>query len=123
MPLVLYAVMYFFYFIVSSLSYFFFAPTSYLGPPRRKTAEEEERVRHPRPEVCICMKMLNRTLISCPCITRLWIQDSVYYHPTLNPTGAPPPGKPPMFKSSIGSFLLSSVFSRYSSFLLLSDSL
>lgn len=30
------------------------------------------------------------------------LQDSVYYHPTLNPTGAPPPGKPPMFKSSIG---------------------
>ncbi|CAN4099342.1 unnamed protein product [Withania somnifera] len=49
------------------------------GPPRRRTAaEEEERVKHPKPE------------------------DSVYYHPTLNPTGAPPPGKPPMFKSSIG---------------------
>ncbi|KAK4402341.1 protein EARLY FLOWERING 5 [Sesamum angolense] len=29
-------------------------------------------------------------------------KDSVYYHPTLNPSGAPPPGKPPMFKSSIG---------------------
>ncbi|XVE57033.1 hypothetical protein DITRI_Ditri04bG0059000 [Diplodiscus trichospermus] len=27
---------------------------------------------------------------------------SAYYHPTLNPTGAPPPGKPPMYKSSIG---------------------
>ncbi|XP_060196199.1 protein EARLY FLOWERING 5-like, partial [Lycium barbarum] len=52
---------------------------SHLGPPRRLTAaEEEERVKHPEPE------------------------DSVYYHPTLNPTGAPPPGKPPMFKSSIG---------------------
>ncbi|CAL9051438.1 protein EARLY FLOWERING 5-like isoform X1 [Musa acuminata AAA Group] len=52
---------------------------SHLGPPRRRTnAEEEERVRHPKPE------------------------DSVYYHPTLNPTGAPPPGKPPMYKSSIG---------------------
>ncbi|KAG9457415.1 hypothetical protein H6P81_001923 [Aristolochia fimbriata] len=52
---------------------------SHLGPPRRRTtAEEEERVKHPRPE------------------------DSVYYHPTLNPTGAPPPGKPPMYKSSIG---------------------
>uniref|UniRef100_A0A5B7AF66 Wbp11/ELF5/Saf1 N-terminal domain-containing protein n=1 Tax=Davidia involucrata TaxID=16924 RepID=A0A5B7AF66_DAVIN len=52
---------------------------SHLGPPRRRsTAEEEERVKHPKPE------------------------DSVYYHPTLNPTGAPPPGKPPMFKSSIG---------------------
>ncbi|WJX95447.1 Protein EARLY FLOWERING 5 [Trifolium repens] len=52
---------------------------SHLGPPRRRTsAEEEERVNHPLPE------------------------DSVYYHPTLNPTGAPPPGKPPMFKSSIG---------------------
>ncbi|KAI5416862.1 protein EARLY FLOWERING 5 isoform X1 [Lathyrus oleraceus] len=52
---------------------------SHLGPPRRRTsAEEEERVNHPKPE------------------------DSVYYHPTLNPTGAPPPGKPPMFKSSIG---------------------
>ncbi|KAK4427218.1 protein EARLY FLOWERING 5 [Sesamum alatum] len=52
---------------------------SHLGPVRRRaTAEEEERVKHPRPE------------------------DSVYYHPTLNPSGAPPPGKPPMFKSSIG---------------------
>ncbi|CAL9194602.1 unnamed protein product [Musa hybrid cultivar] len=52
---------------------------SHLGPPRRRaTAEEEERDRHPKPE------------------------DSVYYHPTLNPTGAPPPGKPPMYKSSIG---------------------
>ncbi|KAM1627116.1 hypothetical protein ACFXTN_014020 [Malus domestica] len=29
-------------------------------------------------------------------------EDSVYYHPTLNPTGAPPLGKPPMFKSSMG---------------------
>ncbi|KAL2465295.1 Uncharacterized protein Adt_41146 [Abeliophyllum distichum] len=52
---------------------------SHLGPvQRRATAEEEERVKHPIPE------------------------DSVYYHPTLNPSGAPPPGKPPMFKSSIG---------------------
>lgn len=52
---------------------------SHLGPPRRRTAaEEEERAKHPIPE------------------------DSVYYHPTLNPTGAPPPGKPPMYKSSIG---------------------
>ncbi|KAL6583908.1 Protein EARLY FLOWERING 5 [Orobanche minor] len=52
---------------------------SHLGPVRRRaTAEEEERGKHPRPE------------------------DSVYYHPTLNPSGAPPPGKPPMFKSSIG---------------------
>ncbi|VFQ76515.1 unnamed protein product [Cuscuta campestris] len=53
---------------------------SHLGPPprRRTTAEEEDMVKHPKPE------------------------DSVYYHPTLNPTGAPPPGKPPMFKSSIG---------------------
>ncbi|KAG0484089.1 hypothetical protein HPP92_012173 [Vanilla planifolia] len=52
---------------------------SHLGPPRRRTnAEEDERAKHPKPE------------------------DSVYYHPTLNPTGAPPPGKPPMYKSSIG---------------------
>ncbi|XP_059443623.1 protein EARLY FLOWERING 5 isoform X2 [Corylus avellana] len=52
---------------------------SHLGPPRRRTtAEEEEKVKHPKPE------------------------DSVYYHPLLNPTGAPPPGKPPMYKSSIG---------------------
>ncbi|KAJ4712199.1 WW domain-binding protein 11 [Melia azedarach] len=52
---------------------------SHLGPPRRRTtAEEEERVKHPKPE------------------------DSAYYHPTLNPTGAPPPGKPPMYLSSIG---------------------
>ncbi|KAM4119836.1 hypothetical protein ACJW30_03G089400 [Castanea mollissima] len=52
---------------------------SHLGPPRRRTtAEEEEKDKHPKPE------------------------DSVYYHPTLNPTGAPPPGKPPMYKSSIG---------------------
>jgi len=52
---------------------------SHLGPARRRsTAEEEQRVKHPKPE------------------------DSVYYHPTLNPSGAPPPGKPPMYKSSIG---------------------
>uniref|UniRef100_A0A2P2L839 Wbp11/ELF5/Saf1 N-terminal domain-containing protein n=1 Tax=Rhizophora mucronata TaxID=61149 RepID=A0A2P2L839_RHIMU len=53
---------------------------SHLGPPprRRTSAEEEERAKHPKPE------------------------DSVYYHATLNPTGAPPPGKPPMYKSSIG---------------------
>lgn len=52
---------------------------SHLGPPRRRsTAEEEQRVKHPKAE------------------------DSVYYHPTLNPSGAPPPGKPPMYKSSIG---------------------
>ncbi|KAJ6294197.1 hypothetical protein OIU76_022309 [Salix suchowensis] len=52
---------------------------SHLGPLRRRTsAEEEEREKHPKPE------------------------DSVYYHPTMNPTGAPPPGKPPMYKSSIG---------------------
>lgn len=52
---------------------------SHLGPVRRRTsAEEEERAKNPRPE------------------------DSVYYHPILNPSGAPPPGKPPMFKSSIG---------------------
>ncbi|KAI7738976.1 hypothetical protein M8C21_010443 [Ambrosia artemisiifolia] len=51
---------------------------SHLGPPRRRTAEEEERAKHPQPE------------------------DSVYYHPQWNPTGAPPPGKPPMYKSSVG---------------------
>ncbi|XP_057536913.1 protein EARLY FLOWERING 5 [Amaranthus tricolor] len=52
---------------------------SHLGPVRRRTsAEEDDRAKHPQPE------------------------DSVYYHPTLNPTGAPPPGKPPMYKSSIG---------------------
>ncbi|KAH9571776.1 hypothetical protein CY35_02G110900 [Sphagnum magellanicum] len=52
---------------------------SHLPTPRRRaTAEEEERAKHPKPE------------------------DSVYFHPTLNPSGAPPPGKPPMYKSSIG---------------------
>ncbi|KAH0454848.1 hypothetical protein IEQ34_016772 [Dendrobium chrysotoxum] len=52
---------------------------SHLGPPRRRSnTEENERAKQPKPE------------------------DSVYYHPTLNPTGAPPPGKPPMYKSSIG---------------------
>ncbi|XP_020574059.1 basic proline-rich protein [Phalaenopsis equestris] len=52
---------------------------SHLGPPRRRSnTEEDERTKQPKPE------------------------DSVYYHPTLNPTGAPPPGKPPMYKSSIG---------------------
>uniref|UniRef100_A0A7I4DHP1 Uncharacterized protein n=1 Tax=Physcomitrium patens TaxID=3218 RepID=A0A7I4DHP1_PHYPA len=45
---------------------------------RRATAEEEERAKHPKPE------------------------DSVYFHPALNPSGAPPIGKPPMYKSSIG---------------------
>lgn len=52
---------------------------SHLGLPQRRTsAEEEDRVNHPQPE------------------------DSVYYHPQLNPTGAPPPGKPPMYHSPIG---------------------
>ncbi|KAL1141465.1 hypothetical protein V6Z11_A11G031900 [Gossypium hirsutum] len=52
---------------------------SHLGHPRRRTtAEEDERVKHPKPK------------------------DSVYYHSTPNPTGAPTPGKPPMYKSSIG---------------------
>ncbi|XP_010515101.1 PREDICTED: protein enabled homolog [Camelina sativa] len=47
-------------------------------PQQRRTGEEDARSRNLTP------------------------QDSVYYHPTLNPTGAPPPGKPPMYKSSIG---------------------
>lgn len=51
---------------------------SHLGAPRRRTAEEEQKAKQLKPE------------------------DSVYFHPTLNPTGAPPPGKPPMYKSSIG---------------------
>lgn len=52
---------------------------SHLGPPKRRPgAEEDDRAKNPMPE------------------------DSVYYHPTLNPSGAPPPGKPPMYKSSIG---------------------
>lgn len=52
---------------------------SHLGPPKRRpAADEEDRAKNPMPE------------------------DSVYYHPTLNPSGAPPPGKPPMYKSSIG---------------------
>ncbi|KMZ71204.1 hypothetical protein ZOSMA_185G00230 [Zostera marina] len=52
---------------------------SHLGPLRRQTpSEEDDRANHLKPE------------------------DSVYYHPTLNPTGAPPPGKPPMYKSAIG---------------------
>ncbi|XP_062187053.1 protein EARLY FLOWERING 5-like isoform X1 [Phragmites australis] len=52
---------------------------SHLGPPKRRpAADEDDRAKNPKPE------------------------DSVYYHPTLNPSGAPPPGKPPMYKSSIG---------------------
>lgn len=52
---------------------------SHLGPPKRRpAADEDDRAKNPMPE------------------------DSVYYHPTLNPSGAPPPGKPPMYKSSIG---------------------
>ncbi|KAI5057232.1 hypothetical protein GOP47_0027247 [Adiantum capillus-veneris] len=51
---------------------------SHLSAPRRRTAEEEQKAKQLKPE------------------------DSVYFHPTLNPTGAPPPGKPPMYKSSIG---------------------
>ncbi|MCO5562111.1 hypothetical protein L7F22_015737 [Adiantum nelumboides] len=51
---------------------------SHLSAPRRRTAEEEEKAKQLKPE------------------------DSVYFHPTLNPTGAPPPGKPPMYKSSVG---------------------
>jgi hypothetical protein len=41
------------------------------------------------------------------------LQDSVYYHPTLNPSGAPPPGKPPMYKSSIGSYIHLSFACKY----------
>uniref|UniRef100_A0A1J3DGE0 Wbp11/ELF5/Saf1 N-terminal domain-containing protein n=1 Tax=Noccaea caerulescens TaxID=107243 RepID=A0A1J3DGE0_NOCCA len=51
---------------------------SHLPAQRRLTGEEDERSKDLKPE------------------------DSVYYHPTLNPTGAPPPGKPPMYNSSIG---------------------
>ncbi|KAG2640613.1 protein EARLY FLOWERING 5-like isoform X1 [Panicum virgatum] len=51
---------------------------SHLGPPKRRSAAEEDDGANPKPE------------------------DSVYYHPTLNPSGAPPPGKPPMYKSPIG---------------------
>ena len=28
-------------------------------------------------------------------------EDSVYYHPTLNPSGVPPPGKPQRYKTSV----------------------
>ncbi|XP_078442386.1 proline-rich family protein isoform X1 [Wolffia australiana] len=49
---------------------------SHLGPPR-KPGIGDDKASHLRPE------------------------DSVYYHPMLNPTGAPPPGKPPMYKSSL----------------------
>ena len=28
------------------------------------------------------------------------VRDSVYYHPTLNPTGRPPPGKPQKYKAA-----------------------
>ncbi|XP_078180717.1 proline-rich family protein isoform X1 [Carex rostrata] len=49
---------------------------SHLGPPPRRPIAKEDQ---PKPE------------------------DSVYYHPTLNPTGAPPPGKPPMYHPSIES--------------------
>ncbi|KAL4572938.1 hypothetical protein LXL04_019726 [Taraxacum kok-saghyz] len=34
-------------------------------------------------------------------LKELYLQDSVYYHPQWNPTGAPPSGKPSMYKSSI----------------------
>ncbi|KAL4576378.1 hypothetical protein LXL04_012471 [Taraxacum kok-saghyz] len=52
-----------------------------MGLPRRRTVEEEERAKN--------LKLV------------LYLQDSVYYHPQWNPTGAPPPGKPSMYKSSI----------------------
>ncbi|ONM52130.1 proline-rich family protein [Zea mays] len=51
---------------------------SHLAPPKRRPTGDEDGRANPKPE------------------------DSVYYHPTLNPSGAPPPGKPPMYKSSIG---------------------
>ncbi|KAA0062854.1 type I inositol polyphosphate 5-phosphatase 4 [Cucumis melo var. makuwa] len=51
----------------------------HLGPPKRRTIEEEEEKG----------KHLNS-------------EDSIYHHPTLNPTGALPPEKPSIFKSSIG---------------------
>ncbi|EPS61582.1 hypothetical protein M569_13214, partial [Genlisea aurea] len=56
---------------------------SHLGPVRKRSkAEEEERSKHPTPE------------------------DSVYYHPTLNPSGAPPPGKPPMAEDTFVRWLV-----------------
>lgn len=71
---------------------------SHLGPPtRRRTAEEEDRVKHPKPE------------------------DSVYYHPTLNPTGAPPPGKLPMYYSSVEPRVPSSAAEASSSKAVLED--
>jgi hypothetical protein len=48
----------------------------------------------------------NRYYLVClftePAMFGWCLQDSVYFHPMLNPSGAPPPGKPPMYKSSIG---------------------
>ncbi|CAI7767760.1 unnamed protein product, partial [Closterium sp. NIES-54] len=34
-------------------------------------------------------------------IRNLRPEDSVYYHPTLNPSGQPPPGKAPMYRPSL----------------------
>lgn len=108
---------------------------SHLGPPRRRTtAEEEERAKHPKPEVNMSGDFLFRRqryvrqyeafnmkqyrvyfftlyfiVFKSSSIYPL-LQDSVYYHPTLNPTGAPPPGKPPMLKSSIGLLYFSFFF-------------
>lgn len=79
---------------------------SHLGPPRRRTtAEEDEKDKHPKPEVRSGFWRSFRFFFAYSwtiLIKIFWLQDSVYYHPTLNPTGAPPPGKPPMYKSSIG---------------------
>jgi len=98
---------------------------SHLGPPRRRTtAEEEERVKHPKPEVGFKLILSACFMFSYALPSELnwhschwwlgdlliFLQDSVYYHPTLNPTGAPPPGKPPMFKSSIGMLSLFFIF-------------
>ncbi|TYJ96904.1 gag/pol protein [Cucumis melo var. makuwa] len=70
-------------------------PICHLGPPKRRTTEEEEvKGKHPNSE------------------------DSVYHQPTLNSTGALPPEKPPMFKSSVGKiFSRDTVFSALPSLL------
>lgn len=52
----------------------------------------------------MCIYLIPNHVLQTHITAAVWMQDSVYYHPTLNPTGAPPPGKPPMYKSSIGQF-------------------
>ena len=64
----------------------------------------------PSPPTPSCWSNITQALAAphSACVVPVWSyaclppQDSVYYHPTLNPTGHPPPGKAPMYHPGAG---------------------